>query len=321
MKALRFAGNNLTLDEIPMPDNRAETLVRVVKSGICNTDLEIVRGYAGFEGTIGHEFVGVVERSDDAPNLIGKRVIGEINAGCGGCKLCLGGDSRHCPQRTVLGIVGRDGAHAEFLTLPSRNLIEIPDNVSDEQAVFAEPLAAAHGITEQVEILTDTKVAVIGDGKLGLLCAMTMSLKSSNVSIIGKHRNKLKHIERCGVRSILLADVDEQINKSFDVVIEASGSESGFATAVDLIKPRGKIVLKSTFHGNPTWQASRVVVDEITIVGSRCGQMAPVIDLLASGRIDVTGLIDDEFSLDGGIAAMDRAAEKGVLKILLSQVS
>lgn len=320
MKALRFTHNSLTLDEIPTPDKRTESLVRVGLSGICNTDLEIVRGYAGFEGTIGHEFVGVVEKSADASHLIGKRVIGEINAGCGVCKLCLAGDSRHCPQRTVLGIVGRDGAHAEFLTLPSRNLIAIPDNVSDEQAVFAEPLAAAYGITEQVEILSETKVAVIGDGKLGLLCAMTLALKSDNVTIIGKHRNKLAYAERCGVNSILLADVVMQMNKSFDVVVEASGSESGFATAVDLVKPRGKIVLKSTFHGNPTWQASRIVVDEITIVGSRCGLMAPVIDLLASGSIDVTGLIDEAFALSDGIAAMGRAAEKGVLKVLLRPV-
>ena len=318
MKALRFCDGQLSVSEIPVPKSDTEAVVRVSLSGICNTDIEIIRGYAGFEGTIGHEFVGVVESADDAPHLVGKRVIGEINAGCGVCDLCLDGDPRHCPTRTVLGIVGRDGCHAEFLMLPARNLIEIPDDVSDEQAVFAEPLAAALGITEQVEILPDTKVAVIGDGKLGLLCAMTLALRSRNVTIIGKHINKVAIAERRGVEAVLLGDVGPAMARQFDVVVEASGSESGFATAVDLVRPRGKIVLKSTFHGNPTWQASRVVVDEITIVGSRCGQMKPALQLLKTGLIDVTDLIDDRFSLATGLSAMVRAGEKGVLKVLLA---
>lgn len=318
MKALRFIENRLMLSEIPLPNAGSECLIRVTRSGICNTDLEIVRGYAGFQGTIGHEFVGIVEKADDSPNLIGKRVVGEINAGCGVCELCLGGDPRHCPTRTVLGIVGRDGAHAEFLNLPSRNLIEVPNNVPDAQAVFAEPLAAALGITEQVEINPESRVAVIGDGKLGLLCAMTMALTTPHVTQIGKHKNKLDIAEKRNVRGILLDEVSSAMNRSFDVVIEASGSESGFATAVDLVRPRGKIVLKSTFHGTPTWQASRVVVDEITIVGSRCGRFAPAVELLASGAIDVSDMIDDEFRLANGVAAMSRAAEKGTLKILLA---
>lgn len=318
MKALRFTGEQLTLAEIPAPDKPSEALVRVTRSGICNTDLEIVRGYAGFQGTIGHEFVGVVDAAVDAQHLIGKRVVGEINAGCGKCDLCLAGDPRHCPTRTVLGIVGRDGAHAEFLTLPSQNLIEVPDNVPDEQAVFVEPLAAAYGITEQVNIGRETKVAVIGDGKLGLLCAMTMALNTQHVTQIGKHKNKLDIAERRNVAGILVDEVSPSMNHSFDVVIEASGSESGFATAVDIVKPRGKIVLKSTFHGTPTWQASRVVVDEITIIGSRCGRFAPALHLLANGSIDVSDLIDDEFRLSDGVAAMSRAAEKGTLKILLA---
>lgn len=321
MKALRFCDKRLNLAEVPVPVNDTEATVRVSMSGICNTDLEIVRGYAGFEGTIGHEFVGVVEASLDFPHLVGKRVIGEINAGCGICERCLGGDSRHCPTRTVLGIVGRDGCHAEFLTLPSRNLMPIPDSVSDEQAVFAEPLAAAIGITEQVEIFPDTKVAVIGDGKLGLLCAMTLSLRSNNVTIIGKHQNKVAIAEKNGVKAVLLGDVTAAMSRQFDVVVEASGSESGFATAVELVRPRGKIVLKSTFHGTPTWQAARVVVDEITIVGSRCGLMEPAIDILEKGLIDVTDLIDDRFALADGLAAMARASEKGVLKVLLAPSS
>lgn len=318
MKALRFLDGRLLLADIPTPEQNGEALVRVVRSGICNTDIEIVRGYAGFEGTIGHEFVGVVEAADDAPYLVGRRVTGEINAGCGICDLCLSGDSRHCPSRTVLGIVGRDGAHAEFLRLPSRNLIEIPDAVSDEQAVFAEPLAAAYGINEQVDIDEAENVAVIGDGKLGMLCAFALSLKTKNLVLIGKHSDKLAHASRNGrdIATELSANT-AKLAKKFNVVVEASGSESGFATALDLVRPRGKIVLKSTFHGSPKWDAARVVVDEITIVGSRCGRFAPAIELLASGAVRVDDLISDELSLSDGVAAMEMAAEKGVLKVLL----
>lgn len=318
MKALRFIGGSLDLAEIALPDLKSEALVRVVKSGICNTDIEIVRGYAGFEGTIGHEFVGVVERADNATQLVGKRVVGEINAGCGTCEKCAGGDPRHCPNRTVLGIVGRDGAHAEFLQLPSRNLLAIPDGVSDEQGVFAEPLAAAYGITEQVEITPETRVAVIGDGKLGLLCAMSLALRSQNVTIIGKHASKVAIASKSGVDAVLVDATSPGMSRAFDVVVEASGSESGFATAIDLVRRRGKIVLKSTFHGTPTWAASRVVVDEITIVGSRCGRFAPALDLLASSAVNVEDLIEDEMPLSSGVAAMSRAAEKGTLKILLN---
>ena len=317
MKALRFDGDRLTLAEIPTPENAAEALVRVTMSGICNTDLEIVRGYAGFTGTIGHEFVGVVENALDAPHLVGKRVVGEINAGCGVCEKCLSGDPRHCPTRTVLGILGRDGAHAEFLQLPSRNLIEIPDNVSNEQAVFAEPLAAAYGITEQVDVAPETRVVVIGDGKLGLLCAMSLALRSQNVMLIGKHAAKMSIAQKSGSDAIELKDLTASMNGHFDVVVEASGSDSGFATALDLVRPRGKIVLKSTFHGTQAWQASRVVVDEITIVGSRCGRFRPALDLLATGSINVEDLVSDEFALGDGVAAMGHAAKTGVLKVLL----
>lgn len=318
MKALRVNNKKLELIEIPNPQNERESIVRVTRSGICNTDLEIVRGYAGFEGTIGHEFVGVVERADDRPDIIGKRVVGEINAGCGECENCIAGDARHCPRRTVLGIVGRDGAHAEFLQLPSRNLIEVPESVSDKQAVFAEPLAAAYGITEQVAISPVTKVAVIGDGKLGLLCAMSLALRSQSVTLVGKHAPKIAIAEKAGVEGILLADLTPAMAKQFDIVVEASGSESGFATALDLVRPRGKIVLKSTFHGTPTWAASRVVVDEITIVGSRCGRLEGALELLKNGAVNVEDLIDNEFTLSNGIAAMKRAGQKGVLKVLLT---
>lgn len=316
MKALRSKEGVLSVENVSLPERADEALVRVLASGICNTDLEIVRGYAGFSGTIGHEFVGVVERADDEPELVGKRVVSEINVGCGHCDLCRRGDARHCPERTVLGIVGRDGCHAEFLTLPVRNLIEVPSAIADDEAVFAEPLAAAFGITEQVEIAPDTRVAVIGDGKLGLLCAMALAEKTRDICVIGRHRNKLSIAEDVGIECVT-ADRAASLGRVFDVVVEASGSESGFASAVDLVKPRGKIVLKSTFHGTPTWPASRIVVDEITIVGSRCGRFHPALDLLAAKNIPVQRLVSDEFSLTDGVAAINRAGEKGVLKVLL----
>ncbi len=317
MKALRIENNQLKLAEIEKPSRESEATVRVLKSGICNTDLEIARGYAGFSGTIGHEFVGVVEAAIDAPHLIGKRVVGEINAGCGHCERCLQNDSRHCPTRTVLGIVGRDGAHAEFLNLPVRNLLEVPDSVSDAQAVFVEPLAAALGITEQVEIFPATKVAVIGDGKLGNLCAQTLSLISRNLYLIGKHKAKLALVAGSTIETILLEDA-LKFGKDFDVVVEASGSESGFNLALDLLKPRGKLVLKSTFHGAANWQAWRVVVDEITIVGSRCGRFAPAIELLKNKSVEVENLISEQLFLTDGVKAIERAGQKGVMKILLS---
>jgi threonine dehydrogenase-like Zn-dependent dehydrogenase len=319
MKALRFENNKLHLAEIERPFKEDEALVRVVKSGICNTDLEIVRGYAAFSGTIGHEFVGVVEMAEDAPELVGKRVVGEINAGCGRCAGCLSGDARHCPDRTVLGIVGRDGAHAEFLTLPARNLLVVPDEVTDDEAVFVEPLAAAYGITEQVLIDADTKVAVIGDGKLGLLCAQALALKSENVTVIGKHREKLSVAEKRNIQTVLHESASK-LNRSFDIVVEASGSESGFATALDLLRPRGRLVLKSTFQGRTSLEMWRVVVDEITIVGSRCGMFSPALDLLKEKKVDVAALISEEFSLDEGVKAMERAAQKGVMKVLLKTV-
>jgi threonine dehydrogenase-like Zn-dependent dehydrogenase len=312
MKALRFENNQLNLNDISPPNVENEALIRVTTSGICNTDLEIVRGYANFQGTIGHEFVGIVEESSDKL-WIGKRVVGEINVGCGVCDLCLNNDPRHCLTRTVLGIHNRDGCHAEFLTLPTRNLLDVPNEVSDEQAVFAEPLAAAYGIIEQIVIDPNTKVAVIGDGKLGILCAMSLALKSHNVTLIGKHKDKMAQAKT--VEGVLLENASK-LGK-FDVIVEASGSESGFATALNLTKARGKLVLKSTFNGKTSLEMWKVVVDEISIVGSRCGRFAPALELLRNKQIDVENLIADEFSLANGIAAIERAGSKGVMKVLL----
>lgn len=315
MRALRFSDGQLSIGSVPVPERDGEALVRVTISGICNTDIEIARGYAGFEGTIGHEFVGIIERSPDAV-LAGKRVVGEINAGCGECPLCVADDPRHCPRRTVLGIVGRDGAHAQFVSLPMRNLIAVPDDITDEQVVFAEPLAAAAAILEQVPLERSSKVAVIGDGKLGLLCSFVMATVSDDVLLIGKHSDKLLHAADRGIETMLV-DRTAGLERAFDVVVEASGSETGFASALQLVRPRGTIVLKSTFHGAPVWDASRVVVDEITVVGSRCGRLEHAIQLMNSRAFDLRDLISDQFALTDGIRAMERAQDKGVLKVLL----
>lgn len=316
MKALRVSQNGLQLADVAVPRADGEALVRVLRSGICNTDLEIINGYAGFNGTIGHEFVGVVEESIDAPERVGKRVVGEINAGCGHCQLCLSGDPRHCPTRTVLGIKGRDGVHAEYLTLPSRNLVEVPDNVPDSAAVFVEPLAAAVGIVERVPIAHENRVAVIGDGKLGILCAFSAALFTNRVTLIGKHASKLELAGNIGIDTLLLGDARLPVSE-FDIVIEASGSESGFASALDLVRPRGTIVLKSTFHGMPKWEAWRVVVDEITIAGSRCGRFEPALKLLSESKISVDSLIEAEFPLSDAINAVDAAAKRGTMKVIL----
>jgi threonine dehydrogenase-like Zn-dependent dehydrogenase len=332
MKALRVENGNLSVSDVAKPLADGEALVRVTLSGICNTDLEIARGYAGFEGTIGHEFVGVIEagteargsaRVDDSrlPLAVGlmapgQRVVGEINAGCGACALCRAGDSRHCAQRTVLGIVGRDGAHAGFLKLPLRNLLPVPNEISDEGAVFTEPLAAACGILERASITEDTRVAVIGDGKLGLLCAQVLATTGAPVTLVGKHESKLQIAERRGVETITI-DKAETRKGQFDVAVEASGSPSGFALALDLLHPRGVLVLKSTFHGATEIDAARLVVDEISVVGSRCGRFAPALQLLRTGAVDVESLISEEFALSDGVQAMHRAAEPGVMKVLL----
>lgn len=322
MKALRFEDKLLAIRDVPKPAGALEALVRVTLSGICNTDVEIVRGYAGFTGTIGHEFVGVVESApagDSSATLVGKRVVGEINAGCGDCPLCAAGDARHCPRRTVLGIVGRDGAHAEYLSLPLVNLLPVPDEIPDERAVFVEPLAAALGILERVEVGTDTRVAVIGDGKLGLLCAQALFLTGAPVTLVGKHLGKLSIAARRGIETITLDKLKAGAPRKFDVVVEASGASSGFALALDLLRPRGTLVLKSTFHGATEINAARLVVDEISIVGSRCGRFAPALELLRDNRVDVESLISEEFPLADGVRAIERATAPGILKVLLRQ--
>ena len=317
MKALRFENQQLNLSDIAIPQRDGEVLVRVTTAGICNTDLEIVRGYANFSGTLGHEFVGVVEASPD-PAQIGARVVGEINAGCGVCELCRAGDPRHCANRSVLGIVGRAGAFAEYLSLPAVNLLKIPASVSDRQAVFTEPLAAACEILEQITITKNHRVAVIGEGKLGQLIARVIATTECDLILIGKHADKLQLANEAGIKTIELGKLSVDPAHRFDCVVEASGSASGLRLALDLVKPRGTIMLKSTFHGAVQLDTSRIVVDEISVIGSRCGRFDQALELLASGKVDVEPLIAAEYSLTDGIAALEHAARVGTLKVLLN---
>jgi threonine dehydrogenase-like Zn-dependent dehydrogenase len=316
MLALRYENGRVAVAEVVEPRDEREAVVRVTLSGICNTDVEIARGYAGFAGTLGHEFVGVVLSAPGAPELVGERVVGEINAGCGRCAPCATGDARHCPERTVLGIVGRDGAHAEFLQLPVINLLRVPREIDDRHAVFTEPLAAAWGITERVDIREAMRVAVIGDGKLGLLCAQALHLTGASVLLIGKHQEKLRIAAARGVETATVDGVAGRA-RSMDVVVEASGGAAGFALALDLLRPRGVLVLKSTFHGETGVDAARIVVNEISVVGSRCGRFAPALELLRQKAVDVESLISEEYDLAEGVRALERATEKGVLKVLL----
>jgi threonine dehydrogenase-like Zn-dependent dehydrogenase len=316
MRALRVGDRDTSLVDVPLPQAPGEALVRVTMSGICNTDIEIARGYAGFRGTLGHEFVGVVERAGDGDLPAGTRVVGEINAGCGTCARCIAGDARHCATRTVLGIVGRDGAHADMLALPARNLIAVPDAVSDAAAVFVEPLAAACGVLERCPIEPGMRVAVIGDGKLGLLCASALQAAGHAPLVVGKHRDKLARADRRALETALV-DAARARGRVFDVVVEASGAASGFELALDLLQPQGALVLKSTFHGATPIDAARVVVEEIRVIGSRCGRFAPALDLLRRGVVRVDDLVSDVMRLDDGVDALARAAQPGVLKILL----
>jgi threonine dehydrogenase-like Zn-dependent dehydrogenase len=323
MKALRYESEKLSLSEVARPAVDGEALVRVTLSGICNTDLEITRGYAGFQGTIGHEFVGVIEsmpvQSEASGRGVltpGQRVVGEINAGCGSCDLCRRGDPRHCAQRTVLGIVGRDGAHAEFLKLPVVNLLPVPEEISDERAVFTEPLAAACGILERVQITKQTRTAIIGDGKLGLLCAQVVSTTGAPATLIGKHQSKLQIAARRGIETMSVDQARSRV-RAFDVVVEASGSAKGFEFALDLLCPGGVLVLKSTVHDATELNSARIVVDEISVIGSRCGRFAPALELLRTGAVEVENLISEEHALADGLRAIARAGEPGVLKVLL----
>ena len=315
MKAVVF-DNGLKLDEhYPMPTHKAgEALIKVNTIGICNTDYEITKGYMGYKGVLGHEFTGVVEKSSNK-ELIGKRVVGEINCGCGQCEWCAQGLERHCFNRTTLGIWQREGCFAEYVSLPEKNLLVIPDNVTDNEAVFVEPLAAALEILEQVHIPPYKKVVVLGDGKLGLIIALALNASGLDITLVGKHEEKLKIAKDQGVKTQLLNEL--KIEKTYDFVVEATGSISGFETSLALTKPRGTLILKSTIAASKEFNLAPIVIDEITVLGSRCGQFAPAMRMLESKRIDVNPLISDVYDIDDSIKAFERNTEKTSVKVLV----
>jgi threonine dehydrogenase-like Zn-dependent dehydrogenase len=314
MRALYWSGESLALDENhPEPKTTGgEAIVRVRLAGICSTDLQIFQGYMGFRGIPGHEFVGEVVKG--APALAGRRVVGEINFGCGFCELCRRGLSRHCTKRRVMGILGADGCFAELVAVPARNLHAVPENISDEEAVFTEPLAAAFEILEQVEVDFTREVLVLGDGKLGILCAQVLSTTGARVTLVGKHAEKLKLAKSAGIRTVLLADWRP---KPFDIVVEATGSLSGFETALAAVRPRGTLVLKSTVAAEHKLSLAPLVINEITVVGSRCGLFPPALDALAQKKISVMPLIEKIYSLAAGAEAITHAGKGGAKKILL----
>jgi 2-desacetyl-2-hydroxyethyl bacteriochlorophyllide A dehydrogenase len=291
-------------------------LIRLRVAGICNTDLELQRGYYGFSGVPGHEFVGEVIESDTG-HLMGRRVVGEINLACGRCGFCRAGLGRHCESRTVLGIVKHPGAFAEFLTLPDANLRVVPDHVSDEQAVFTEPLAAACEILEQVALPPGVEAAVLGDGKLGLLIAQTLLAHGARVTVYGRHAEKLKIAQRAGA---VVTNSTDRPNASFPFVIESTGSADGLREAISMVRPRGTVIMKSTIHNQVSIDMAPVIVNEITLVGSRCGLFEPALELLSAGKVEVAGMISAEFPLAEARAAFAEAASPGVLKVLLRNV-
>jgi threonine dehydrogenase-like Zn-dependent dehydrogenase len=314
MKAIWLEGGEVRLrDDLPRPHpTEGEALVRVLLAGICNTDLELIRGYHPFRGVPGHEFVGVVESGPDP--LRGLRVAGEINAVCGACEECTEGLRSHCRNRTVLGIVGRDGAFAEYLTLPFENLHALPDGVPDDAAVFVEPLAAALQIVQQGAVRPGDRVLVVGDGKLGLLAAQAIALEGCEVVAVGRHASKLAVLAGAGIAA---GEPDDVEARSFDVAVECTGNADGFRIALGSLRPRGTLVLKSTYKGELAVDAAPLVVDEIRVLGSRCGPFAPAIRLLERRRIETSPLVHARYPLDRGVEALDHAARPGALKVLL----
>ncbi len=312
MRALVFDGNALHFDPAyPTPDPPpGHALIRVVRAGICNTDLELVKGYMGFRGILGHEFVGVVESGP----LQGQRVVGEINLACGQCPTCLAGMPTQCPNRTTLGIDRHDGAFADYVTLPAENLHPLPQAVSDEQAVFVEPLAAALQTLHLTHISPHQRVVLIGAGKLGLLTAQVVALTGCDLTVIARHARPFDLLAKWGIRA---AEEGSLAPRSADVVIDCTGTAEGFAAALNIVRPRGVIHLKSTYHGLPQADLTRAVVDEVQVHTSRCGPFAAAIRLLARGLVDVDALIDARYPLEEGIAAFEHAAQKGTLKVIL----
>jgi threonine dehydrogenase-like Zn-dependent dehydrogenase len=324
MRALTFDGT-VALRELPEPALASgEALVTLRLAGICGTDLEITRGYKAYTGTLGHEFVGEVVRCPSAPQWEGRRVVGEINLSCGTCELCSSGLRPHCPTRRVLGILDHPGCFAERFTLPVANLHAVPDSLSDEQAVFTEPLAAAFQIFEQITLTPDLHVAVIGDGKLGLLVAMALRARSIPLTLIGRHAHKLALVAGPGIHTTTTAPTAPTATITalppphrFDVVIEATGSRDGLSLALSLVRPRGTVILKSTVHGTVELPTAALVVDEIHLVGSRCGPFPVALAAMADGSVDPRSLVEARYPLARAEEALAHARRPGALKVLL----
>jgi threonine dehydrogenase-like Zn-dependent dehydrogenase len=319
MIGLWLEDRQLTLrDDLPRPEPKdGEALVRVRQAGICSTDHGLVDGLYPFRGVLGHEFVGTVENGPD--DLLGRRVVGEINAVCGRCSMCRRGLRTHCLERTVLGITGRDGAFAEYLTLPAENLWVVPEGVSDTVAVLTEPLAAALQIGEQIRIGPSDRVLVVGDGKLGQLVAQTLALSACDLVVHGHHVHKLEKLARRWIRTVSSPDDIEA--GSFDVAIECTGDESGFEVARKALRSRGTLVLKSTYPGAARIDATMLVVDEITLVGSRCGPFGAALRLLQDRRVDISYMVEGTHALRDGLAAFERSRDRDVLKVTLTMVN
>jgi alcohol dehydrogenase len=315
MLGLYYDGGLQLRDDLPIPERQpSEALIKVLAAGICHTDIEIVRGYMDFTGIPGHEFVGLVEEADD-PRLRGARVVGEINCACGACPMCLEGKANHCATRATLGISGRDGVFAEYVTLPLANLHKVPDTMPLYAAVFVEPLAACFRVIEQVHINPSLRVAVLGDGKLGLLAAQVMRLTGCSLLVIGRYTHKLKILERLGIPTVHERRLDPAAR--FDIVVECTGKPEGFEMACALIDPAGIIVQKSTFLEKVGIDISRLVVDEIQVVGSRCGPFEPAIRSLVRGLVNVQELIDRRFPLEMGLQAFEYGMREEALKVIL----
>jgi threonine dehydrogenase-like Zn-dependent dehydrogenase len=314
MQALYWNGRCLGLEPnypLPKVDN-ATALLRIRLAGICSTDLQIFKGYMGFQGIPGHEFVGEV--CAGPTGLVGQRVVGEINFACGHCAWCARGLGRHCSERRVMGILHADGSFAEYMAIPVANLHPVPDSVTDEEAVFTEPLAAAFEILEQIRLQPADEVLVLGDGKLGILCAQVLQTTGAHVRVVGKHLHKLRFLHTRGLSTTLLP---EWHPTPADVVVEATGSTAGLTLAMTAVRPRGTLVLKSTVAAEQTLSLAPLVINEVTVIGSRCGPFAPALRALAYRQIAVTPLIDRVYPLTAGAAAIAHAARPGTLKVLL----
>lgn len=317
MKAIWLENKTLSVrDDLPTPvAANDEALIRLRMGGICSTDLEMVKGYYPFTGILGHEFVGEVVEAVNRPDLVGKRVVGEITLYCGECEACRNGRTSHCENRRTLGLIGKDGVFAEYLTLPIQNLHLVPEGLSDDQAVFTELLAAALEIQQEVEIRPRDRVVVVGAGRLGLLIAQCLNLTGCDLSVVVRRPQPAALLEKWGIKAV---SADALTPGKADLVVEVTGSPQGFALSRSLVRPRGTLVLKSTFAGDLSLNLSSIVVDEIKVVGSRCGPFAPALRLLEQGKIDVKPLINARFSLAEGVEAFAQAAKPGMLKVLLT---